>query len=270
MKRVPSIVQKLIRFSTMSLARMQDIGGCRAVVPTVKNVRQLHTDYLASKFKHALVNEKDYINSPKESGYRGIHLIYRYRSDKNKTYNGHLIEIQIRSQLQHAWATAVETMGLFLEKSLKSSEGPEDWLKFFELASSAFSYLEDTPPLHTKVSEKDIAKKLKAKANKLNVFDRLRTYGDTLNIIGERHISSKVHYYLLSLMPDGSLMVKGYLSRDLEKATSEYLEQEKKLKELNAEVVLVAAESFDALRSAYPNYFLDTQIFLEKLELVIS
>ena len=43
------------------------------------------------------------------SGYRGVHLIYRYNSDRKTEYNTLLIEMQLRSQLQHAWATAVET-----------------------------------------------------------------------------------------------------------------------------------------------------------------
>ena len=50
----------------------------------------------------------DYITTPKDSGYRGVHLIYRYYSDKNETFNGLKIEVQIRTALQHAWATAVD------------------------------------------------------------------------------------------------------------------------------------------------------------------
>ncbi len=44
-----------------------------------------------------------------------------------------LIELQLRTRLQHEWATAVETMGTFLQSSLKSSQGPEEWLDFFSL-----------------------------------------------------------------------------------------------------------------------------------------
>jgi ppGpp synthetase/RelA/SpoT-type nucleotidyltranferase len=131
LKRVSSIIQKLRRFPRMDLSRMQDIGGCRAVVASVDAVEELRNRYRNSSIKHELVNEKDYIQSPKSSGYRGIHLIYKYKSDKKQTYNGLQIEIQIRSRLQHAWATAVETVGTFLQNSLKSSEGPEQWLTFF-------------------------------------------------------------------------------------------------------------------------------------------
>ncbi len=35
MKRVATIIDKLLRESTLLLSRMQDIGGCRAILPTL-------------------------------------------------------------------------------------------------------------------------------------------------------------------------------------------------------------------------------------------
>ena len=78
----------------------------------------------ASGLRHTLVHEPvDYINHPREdTGYRGIHLIYRYRSDRKKrAWNGRKIEVQLRTKLQHAWATAVETIGAFKNMALKSN-----------------------------------------------------------------------------------------------------------------------------------------------------
>jgi ppGpp synthetase/RelA/SpoT-type nucleotidyltranferase len=74
----------------------------------------------------------DYILSPKNSGYRSVHLLYKYNSDKKapSIYNGLFIEVKIRSRLQHAWATAVETVVTFLQQALKSSQGEEEWLRF--------------------------------------------------------------------------------------------------------------------------------------------
>lgn len=53
---------------------------------------------------------------PRESGYRGVHVVYEYGASK-KEYHGLRIELQVRTQLQHAWATAVETMDLFSRSS---------------------------------------------------------------------------------------------------------------------------------------------------------
>jgi (p)ppGpp synthase/HD superfamily hydrolase len=109
-KRLASIAGKLSRFPSMKLTQMQDIGGCRAVVKSVAAVRELDTFYArVSNMKHGLSSRDDYIASPQASGYRGIHLVYRYFSDKKakEAYNGRKIEMQIRSRYQHAWATAV-------------------------------------------------------------------------------------------------------------------------------------------------------------------
>lgn len=44
-KRLPSITQKLIRFPSMDLDRMQDIGGCRAVVDDLGRLSDLSALY---------------------------------------------------------------------------------------------------------------------------------------------------------------------------------------------------------------------------------
>src|SRR5258708_23776851 len=105
LKRFPSIVLNLQRFEGMQLARMQDIGGIRAILGTMSKVRRLERVYCERKFQHDLVSSKDYIAQPKTDGYRSIHLIYRYKNPKEASYNGLLLELQLRTRLQHAWAT---------------------------------------------------------------------------------------------------------------------------------------------------------------------
>ena len=146
-KRMSSIEYKLNRFKTMTLSQMQDIGGCRAIMTSVSDVERLVADYRKSEIKHPMHECDDYIANPKESGYRGVHLIYRYNSDRKQTYNTLKIEMQIRTHLQHAWATAVETVGTLQQQALKSSQGEEDWLRFFALTSAAFSHREESPPV---------------------------------------------------------------------------------------------------------------------------
>jgi ppGpp synthetase/RelA/SpoT-type nucleotidyltranferase len=45
LKRMPSIVDKLKRFPRMNLVQMQDIGGLRAVVDCIVDVRKLQESY---------------------------------------------------------------------------------------------------------------------------------------------------------------------------------------------------------------------------------
>ena len=88
LKRLSSIWAKLDRFGTMELWDMQDIGGCRAVVRNLDDVKRLVEAYKSSSIRHQLAGEKDYIQEPRDSGYRSRHLIYRYISDRNEIYTG--------------------------------------------------------------------------------------------------------------------------------------------------------------------------------------
>jgi ppGpp synthetase/RelA/SpoT-type nucleotidyltranferase len=126
-KRLSSIELKLRRFPTMTMSQMQDLGGCRASVADLPRVLRLAEALRRSRVKHRLHTIDNYIERPQNSGYRGVHMIYRYYSDKSVTYNGQKIEIQLRSAIQHSWATAVETVGTFTRNALKSSIGPERW-----------------------------------------------------------------------------------------------------------------------------------------------
>ncbi|MDH3695228.1 MAG: RelA/SpoT domain-containing protein, partial [Gammaproteobacteria bacterium] len=79
--------------------------------------------YQRSRSCHEFMHEDDYIKTPKMSGYRCLHLVYRFNSETRTDYNGLLVKIQLRTEIQHAWATAVETVGAFLGQALKASEG---------------------------------------------------------------------------------------------------------------------------------------------------
>ena len=144
-KRLSSIRSKLDRHDSMQLSQMQDIGGCRAILSSVSGVNDLVGLYRKSHFNHTLHNEKDYIAAPKADGYRGVHLIYEYEgTSRAARYNKLRIEVQIRSRMQHAWATSVETVGLFTRQALKSNLGNPDWLRFFALMGAVIAEQEKT------------------------------------------------------------------------------------------------------------------------------
>ena len=69
---------------------------------------------------------------------------FRGRGEK-AIYNGRRIEIQIRTRLQHSWATAVEAIGLFRGENLKGNQGSAEWLRFFKLMSAEFAEAEGCP-----------------------------------------------------------------------------------------------------------------------------
>ena len=260
-KRLSSIEAKLLRFKWLKLSEMQDTGGCRAIVRSAKQVENLVEEYRTSRIRHKLVRSDDYINNPKKSGYRGHHLIYRYRSDKNTTYNDLKIEIQIRSSLQHTWATAVETVGTFTQQALKSSQGEQDWLRFFALMGSLFAKREVRPLVPgTPVNQPELLEELTYYARKLDVIERLNAYRVALEAITEGRVV-KGRYFLLVLdIQRRTVEVHGF--RYIEEASQAYLDAERRISvRAGNDAVLVSVESLESLKRAYPNYFLDADQF---------
>lgn len=272
LKRTPSILRKLQRLSGMSLSRMQDIGGLRAVVSTLPMLKKLHSDYKGTRFTHKLVSEYDYVSAPKESGYRSIHLVYKYKLPNESPYDGLQIELQLRTKLQHAWATAVETVGTFLEHSLKSSEGPNEWLNFFALVSSSFAHMEETTlvPGYDELSKAVTYHRTTQEADRLGVRDLLLGYSSAVKAIPSGTVRGA--YYLVELELKGdskSVKIMPFARDRLEEANAKYAEAEQEVASGKpVQVVLVSAGSIDSLKKAYPNYFLDTHEFLAQLEII--
>ncbi len=274
-KRLKSITDKLDKFPRMKLTQMQDIGGCRAILGSIKDVGDLVRYYEhVSAIKHPLASKDDYISTPKPSGYRGIHFVYRYFSDKDKTkiYNGLKIEMQIRSQNQHAWATAVETVGTFVGEALKSSVGPEQWLRFFQLMGTAIALREHTPPVPgTPDTLPTLIAEISELARELEVDKRLRAYGNTLRTLEEGAGASDKYYLLQLNVSTEELSVQGFKQGEIEKASKLYVDAEKAAKgSPKHDAVLVSVDSLAALPKAYPNYFADTRVFLELLSQTLS
>jgi len=113
LKQMTSIRAKLGRIKS-NLRQMQDLGGCRAVVPSIDQARSL-AGAIRENSSHNLKREDPYMDNPRLSGYRSHHLVFAFqpRDDSESDYEGRLIEFQIRSRLQHSWATAVEAVGLY-------------------------------------------------------------------------------------------------------------------------------------------------------------
>jgi hypothetical protein len=218
--------------------------------------------------KHTLVRERDYIATPRPSGYRCIHLVYRFVGRDGSAYDGLQIEIQLRTRLQHAWATAVETVGTLLDQSLKSSEGSADWLRFFALVGSAFAFVERTQPVpDTPNSPAELAREIVRLQSKLKVRATLDTYRRALQATEQRGFGDSA-LFLMALDPMARrLNVTAFKATAITLATDAYAAAEKQLSaHPGAQVVLVGSHSLATLRKAYPNYFLDTGLFLLQLE----
>ncbi|MDP9904560.1 RelA/SpoT domain-containing protein [Arthrobacter bambusae] len=110
LKKSTTIVDKLVRESGLNLARMQDIGGCRMVVETLEHLRMVEAE-VRNVWGDALHHTKDYIEDPRESGYRAVHMIV--------VEAGQQIEIQLRTESMHSWAMLVEAFSGIAGQNLK-------------------------------------------------------------------------------------------------------------------------------------------------------
>ncbi len=282
LKRASSIIYKLRRRygerePSMMLYQMQDIGGCRAILSDAKLAKELYEKhYLRGDLKHRLVNKKDYISEPKPDGYRSLHLIYEYKSDKNKKeFNGLLTEVQIRSRLQHLWATAVESAGFLTRQAIKSNEAEPQWLDFFKLISSAFAKMEGCPPVpNTPENKEQLYNEIKAKEKELNFIEKMESWSSAMEFIDREikpKIKKKVKFFLLELDILGKkTMIKDYTEKEEQKAIDDYSALEKRhLDSKGYDIVLVGADNINDLKKAYPSYFLDTKEFLTYLRKIV-
>lgn len=272
LKRIPSIITKLRRFPEMNLARMQDIVGIRAIVGSMSKARDLESNYRKTNFAHQLTYEKDYITHPKDSGYRSIHLVYKYSKNANIAYDGLSVELQIRTRLQHAWATAVETMGTAMDYALKSSLGPKEYLDFFSIVSSAFSFSENCPVVtaHQNLTKKEIFELVKEREKELGVRHRLRGFAVAIDHITQRRTKSAYNLITLNLQTM-RLSVTPFSKSDLDRGMEAYLNIEREIASGQPfQAVLVSAGSIDSLKRAYPNYFMDTNEFIKYLDRILN
>jgi len=269
LKRLPAIEAKLRRISSMRLTQMEDIGGCRAVVRTVGMVQRVSRLYEKSRTKHECEHVIDYLTKPKETGYRGIHLIYAYHSVTKPESNGLQIEIQIRSRQQHAWATAVETVDAFTGQGLKDGSGETGWQRFFAVMGTFIAHKEGCNPVpNTPTDPKTLRDEIVRYAKELDVVHHLHSYRGTLKLETIPH----AHFYLLQLdASKGETGIIGFKKNQLEEAQEAYLAVEKAVAGApRKDVVLVSVGSLESLKRAYPNYFADTDVFLGILQEAIS
>jgi hypothetical protein len=270
LKRLSSIQNKLDRNPEMKLGGLQDIGGLRIVFPTMDILNKAY-DILVKNMPDNFELTKDpvnYVLKPKDSGYRSIHFIYKYKSEKQEL-DGTKVELQIRTKLQHSWAMAVETAELITTTALKSSQGETEWLNFFKIVSSLFALIENTPILtihkESDYNKKDLIRQLYQMNRDFNIVDTLKA----LNVSTDRSIKEnhKNGYYILNInFITKTVNIIPFPKDEEKEAFMVYSSLEKSVEEKKNAVVLVSVPKIQELQKAYPSYFLDTNNFIKTIE----
>jgi hypothetical protein len=269
LKRMPSIRRKLQNHRG-HLNQIQDLAGCRAILPSINDVNTLISAMRANT-AHDLYDEDDYINVPKLDGYRSHHAMFRFRSSRpdEEVYDGRRVEIQIRTRLQHSWATAVEAVGLFRREDLKAGQGSPEWLRLFRLMSAEFALAEGcAEPANASARARpseiiDLDEQLNA-ANTLENLSHAVRYTEKYY----RDPQSRPEYYLIKYDRTNKVVrvepYNGIISGVRSYDAAELPDNKSGTSRLNT--VLVEADGVENLKAAYPNYFGDVQLFRAQLK----
>jgi len=272
LKRMPSVRKKL-RNHAGKLNQIQDLGGVRAILPSMNDANVLVSE-IKEKLNHKFFDEDDYVADPKEGGYRSVHLIYKFQGKgEAERFDGRRIEIQVRSRLQHAWATAVEAAGLINGQDMKAGEGDERWLRLFDLMSAEFALVENAPVsrhVPERAQRNQEIKELNRALNAADVLDDLRYVSQSLDLVYTK--TNNPTYYLLEY-DHVSKQVRAVPKYGPSDALSDYRRRELENVEThneNRKTVLVEADNVESLKQAYPNYFTDVAYFTQTLRRILS
>jgi len=299
LKRTESVVNKLCRLKNkVQLSTMNDIAGCRAILPNLKEVNKLvgklSKDKTFKKFR-------DYINTPRDSGYRSIHMIGKFLNSEYDKYMN--VELQIRTVVQHSWATAVEIVDLFTKDSIKTNQGSKEWSDFFTQLSKLFFILDKSFDLASQNKKIDVNNKDEYFQEAYKIFfsecSKARVFDDVIkmsDLISELDIVNKFQLFAKSvkltiednkdlMFEDGYILLvidknsdnnfkvesKTYHKDLVEEATKDYLIAEKKVIDNEHYVTaLVSSNSMGEIEKAYPNYFADSTSFSEYIFLIMA
>ena len=259
----------------MQLARMDDVAGCRLIFPTIADLTKFRAEMHSARFSHKLKNapEKyDYIATPKRTGYRGIHDVYAYdvNSYHGRHYKGLLIELQYRTVYQHAWATAVEVVGLITESQPKFQQGDARFQAALELASEIIARAyEDLNSSKPELSDEALIEQFLELDNDVGLMRMLRALNAS-----KSEVSGKQNVILIFGEGGGFSTEDGDADPAPLLETRAYRDATDALRELfrleaefpDRDVVLVRASSSEDVRTAFRNYFSDARDFIRLID----
>ena len=261
-KRIESIISKLVRFPEMQVNRAEDIAGCRCIMSSTEKAYDLYHRLMKNKDRLPFLIKgviHDYIEKPKASGYRSIHINAVLKDGDNRR-----IEIQIRGLEHHNWATLVEITDLLYGLKLKEhgDQANRDLFEFHRLLSLP----NDKITKEEKYFIADTAIKYKYIETIGEVF--ARNYLDVRQQWNKMKLQHS-HFFLISTGSDGIPDFMGFMSfEDAERAYFDrFINNEE-----NRNIVLTHLQraDFTKISVAYSNYFLTFNHTLVHILLYLS
>ncbi len=258
LKRKPQIIRKLHRLS-VRLSQLQDIGGLRVIVPTNQDVdellRHVQSKIIQQDDVHIL-KVTDYRDRGRDlTGYRSLHVILNR--------GGMALELQVRSQIQHAWAENIERTSVIYGHHLKEEEGDPGVLRYFQLLSDAFYEVESgrDPSASLRINvdaQREEAEKIIVKSPKASMLTSTINEG-VIKSLTKRFMKapSGINNWILVFDWNGGAFVHWeHVPQDASEAMSAYVDHERRFRaEDGFEVVLVGASEPETLRRTHSHYF---------------
>lgn len=269
LKRLPTIIDKLTRKTldgvnnnSISIVRMQDIGGCRIIFENKDLLLKFNQSLNNSRTVHKTKVINDYILNSKKTGYRGIHRIYHcYSNLQQHDWKGFLVEVQLRTKLQHLWATTVEIVDLCEGKALKTNPFSSDieWVEFFQIMSDFLA--NDDGFLFLKSEQmKSMKTRLEFLNFRLKAIDKLLSFNTVFSNTNLIKDYNKNQYIVLAIDNFKKRIYCSSYSKKFDAlAVYSKIEDEKEHIGLFVEI-----DDIKNLQNAYPNYLIDTRLFVEK------
>ena len=182
------------------------------------------------------------------------------------------VEIQLRTQLQHAWATSVETVDIFRGSSMKTGKEQTYWYEFFKQASSAFAIVEGTPPIseYTNTSLSEMCNIIEASMAQHKIGQSLQAIEISKRAKDIANTVRGAYYLVLDLdFVKKICKISSFKENDYNLAVEHYQKLEQTIKKNNS-IVLVSVNDINSLDNAYPNYFLNLRYFNDSIKYLLE
>ena len=285
LKRRKTVIDKISRTKPDGsplmgdVTSMHDFAGCRLIFNSLFELnsfrKYVHSQDSMRNVRHKLRHDPkkyDYISSPKPSGYRGIHDVFSHypRSHRrdfaaSTPWHGLYVEVQYRTRVQHAWATALEISDIIDGQRTKFDLTESKRVRFFALASEILSRkYENLSNALTDLDYESIVKDFSNLETELGILKRLEVLKEAG---GFEKI--KIHNVLniTSTKTDAVILeVESFKNAAL--AIQRATELEADADSINA--VYVRADNPAQARSAYRNYFNDPVDFVKLVKNALS
>ncbi|MGR5464941.1 RelA/SpoT domain-containing protein [Photobacterium damselae] len=291
LKRYETIIDKLQRDSLdgktpnrTCISNMSDIGGCRFIFPDMDSLNCVREWLLEVKDSNnagcrvGIKHVNDYILNPKDNdcGYRSLHVIccYTYKGTSRR----YLVEAQLRTQLQHLWATTVEIVDIIEGLKIKThshsiskkSSCQLKWEEILSIVSHQISHKEGVACISDEECL-DNAKRLEQLDRDINAIHKLHSFEIVSEAIIKEKLINEVEYALLvvDIKKRDLIGIQGF--DNYGDAISKYDDIERLVSFMpSINVLLVSTERMRDLKGAYPNYLGDCLSFVNLMNEIMT